>query len=182
MNTVKFDKGRSIVMIGSDHGGFELKNILVQNLKDFNYRVVDVGPYEHDPNDDYPGDALWNVCTNVWDCGRTGNRGILICGTGVGMCVAANKYEGIRAVVGNSETSIVKQAVEHVNCNVLCLGAVTSANMAWELVKIFLETEFSEEERHVRRLNKIKDIEWGASRRRGDQLDEYEKVRQQHQH
>lgn len=164
------NKEKDLVMIGSDHCGFELKKLIINFLNENNYRVVDGGAYKLDPDDDYP-DIIWNVCSNVWDINGTGNRGILICGTGVGVCVTANKHEGIRAVIGSSK-EIVKQSVEHIDCNVLCIGANQEDPNLFNIIRTFLEAEFTGEERHVRRLNKIHEIEMLQSLRKGDIIDE----------
>src|SRR5690349_3133399 len=106
------------VAIASDHGGFEYKNILLQDIRDKGYDITDLGAFEKAPLDDYP-DYAEAVAENI----LTGNaeRGILICGSGVGVSVAANKFKGIRAGVCH-DTYSAHQCVEHDNVNVLCIG------------------------------------------------------------
>lgn len=143
------------VAIGSDHAGFELKKILLEELKNAGHEPVDVGAYDEQPSD-YP-DFAEKVGLSVKD-GET-ERGILICGSGVGASVAANKIPGIRA--GNvTDTYSAHQGVEHDQMNVLVLGSrVIGSSVAKELVKAFLGAEFSGDERHVKRLAKVAAIE-----------------------
>lgn len=143
------------VAIGSDHAGFELKKILLDELKKAGHEPVDVGAYDEQPSD-YP-DFAEKVGLSVKD-GET-ERGILICGSGVGASVAANKIPGIRA--GNvTDTYSAHQGVEHDQMNVLVLGSrVIGSSVAKELVKAFLGAEFSGDERHVKRLAKVAAIE-----------------------
>jgi ribose 5-phosphate isomerase B len=143
------------VAIGADHGGFDLKNELVRRLQN-SYEVLDVGAHKLDPDDDYP-DFVRLVADEV-AAGRT-DRGILVCGSGVGACVAANKVPGLRAGLCH-DTYSAHQGVEHDNMNVLCLGArVIGAELAYELATSFLNARFFDEERYRRRLEKIQDIE-----------------------
>ncbi|MBN9502253.1 MAG: ribose 5-phosphate isomerase B [Armatimonadetes bacterium 55-13] len=143
------------VAIGSDHAGFELKKILLDELKNAGHEPVDLGAYDEQPSD-YP-DFAEKVGLSVKD-GET-ERGILICGSGVGASVAANKIPGIRA--GNvTDTYSAHQGVEHDQMNVLVLGSrVIGSSVAKELVKAFLGAEFSGDERHVKRLAKVAAIE-----------------------
>lgn len=141
--------------IASDHAGFELKKAVLQHLKDKKWDVTDLGAYDTKPSD-YPDFAVL-----IGDALRDGqaDRGILICGSGVGVSVAANKIPGIRAGLCH-DTYSAHQGVEHDDMNVLVLGArVVGVALAQELVDTFLGAKFSNEERHVRRLNKIKAIE-----------------------
>jgi len=140
------------IYIGSDHAGFELKGIIKKFLIDENYEVEDLGPYEYDADDDYPDYAV-KVCEKVLE---TNGKGILICGSGQGMSIAANKIPGIFAVICWDKAS----AKGRLSSNVLCLGEkIISPNLAKKIVKIWLETPSTLEERHTRRINKIKEIE-----------------------
>jgi RpiB/LacA/LacB family sugar-phosphate isomerase len=143
------------VVIGSDHAGFELKQALAGYLKELGHEVLDLGTGSTAPVD-YP-DFAEAVGLAVRD-GRA-QRGVLICGSGVGASVAANKIPGIRAGLTH-DTYSAHQGVEHDDMNVIVLGArVIGPEMARELVRTFLSAEFTGEERHQRRLNKIKAIE-----------------------
>jgi ribose 5-phosphate isomerase B len=141
--------------IGSDHAGFELKTFLAKFLRDLGHDVLDVGTYTTDPVD-YP-DFAEAVGKAVLD-GRA-DRGVLICGSGIGASVAANKMRGIRAGLCH-DTYSAHQGVEHDDMNVLVLGArVIGPAMAEELVRAYAGAKFTNEERHLRRLNKVKAIE-----------------------
>jgi ribose 5-phosphate isomerase B len=141
--------------IGSDHAGFEMKGTLAKHLRDLGHQVVDVGTTSADPVD-YP-DFAEAVGKAVLD-GRA-DRGVLICGSGVGASVAANKIRGIRAGLCH-DTYSAHQGVEHDDMNILVLGArVIGVAMAQELVSAYIAARFTNEERHVRRLNKVKAIE-----------------------
>src|SRR5882757_3274761 len=141
--------------IGSDHAGFELKIHLAKHLGELGHQVVDVGTNNTDPVD-YP-DFAEAVGNAVLD-GRA-DRGVLICGSGIGASVAANKLHGIRAGLCHDSYS-AHQGVEHDDMNVLVLGArVIGPALAEELVRAFAGAKFTHEERHVRRLAKIKVIE-----------------------
>lgn len=141
--------------IGSDHAGFELKVIVAKFLRSLGDDVVDVGTHNTDPVD-YP-DFAEAVGKAVLD-GRA-DRGVLICGSGIGASVAANKMRGIRAGLCH-DTYSAHQGVEHDDMNVLVLGArVIGPALATECVAAFAGARFSNEERHVRRLNKVKAIE-----------------------
>ena len=143
------------VALGADHGGFALKNDLFTRLKD-RYQVSDLGAHSLDPADDYP-DFVRAVASAV--ASGEAERGIIICGSGVGACVAANKVPGIRAGLCH-DTYSAHQGVEHDDMNVLCLGArVIGIELAGELAIVFLEARFSAEERHRRRLDKVRSIE-----------------------
>lgn len=143
------------VAIGADHGGFALKNELISRLGN-RYDVIDLGAHQFDSDDDYP-----DVTKRVAEAVTSGKaqRGVLVCGSGVGACVAANKVPGIRACLCH-DTYSAHQGVEHDDMNVLCLGArVVGFELAAELVVTFLEASFSGEERHRRRVAKIVDLE-----------------------
>jgi ribose 5-phosphate isomerase B len=142
-------------VIGSDHAGFEMKGMLAKHLRDLGHEVVDVGTDSTKPVD-YP-DFAEAVDKAVLD-GRA-ERGVLICGSGVGASVAANKMRGIRAGICH-DTYSAHQGVEHDDMNVLVLGArVIGFALAQDIVSAYMGAKFSNEERHVRRLNKVKAIE-----------------------
>lgn len=143
------------IAIGADHAGFPLKEIMAVFLRDLGHEVVDVGTNSKEPVD-YPdyAEALGKALRE----GRA-DRGVLICGSGVGASVSANKLPGIRAAVCH-DTYSARQGVEHDDMNVLVLGArVIGIELARELVGVFLAARFSEEERHRRRLEKLKALE-----------------------
>jgi len=143
------------VVIGSDHAGFQLKNAMGAFLTSLGHEVLDVGAYNENPSD-YP-DFAEAVGRAVLD-GRA-ERGALICGSGVGASVAANKIIGIRAGMC-TDTYSAHQGVEHDNINVLVLGSrITGEKLAEELVRAYMGAKFTNEERHVRRLAKVKAIE-----------------------
>jgi len=143
------------VALGSDHAGFELKKVLSDHLQHNGHLVLDVGTYSADPVD-YP-DYAEAVALSVVH--GEAERAILICGSGVGASVAANKIAGIRAGLCHDCYS-AHQGVEHDDTNVLVLGArVIGAELAKDISLTFLNARFTGEERHVRRLKKILDIE-----------------------
>lgn len=143
------------VVLGADHGGFVLKNELLSRLKG-QYEIADVGAYALDTTDDYP-DFAYAVARAV--ASGKAERGILVCGSGVGASIAANKVPGIRACLCH-DTYSAHQGVEHDDMNVLCLGArVIGLELAYELATAFLNAKFSGEDRHLRRLNKVLAIE-----------------------
>ena len=147
------------VIIGSDHAGFGLKSDLAAFLRAEGHEVIDVGTRSTDPVD-YP-DFAEAVSHSVLS--GEGERGILICGSGVGASVAANKVRGIRAGLCH-DTYSAHQGVEHDEMNVLVLGSrVIGVQLARELAHAFLQARFTGEERHVRRLNKVKAIEARSS-------------------
>ncbi len=144
-----------IIAIGSDHAGFELKDALKAQLLAWKHNVIDLGTHNTNPVD-YP-DFAEAVALAVRD--RRAERGILVCGSGVGASVAANKMPGIRAGLCHDCYS-AHQGVEHDDMNVLVLGGrVIGELVAVELVRAFLEAHYSEEERHQRRLEKVLAIE-----------------------
>lgn len=143
------------IAIGADHGGFHLKTALVEYIKKLGHTVDDLGTYSKEPAD-YP-DYARAVAQAVVD--KKAERGILICGSGVGAGVAANKFPGIRAAVCH-DTFSAHQGVEDDDMNVLCLGArVVGPELAKEIVRVYLSASFSGAERHVRRLAKVDAIE-----------------------
>src|SRR5579864_5510441 len=140
------------IALGSDHAGFEMKGTLAKHLGEMGHQVVDVGTYSAEPVD-YPdyAEALGKAVLE----GRA-DRGVLICGSGVGASVAANKMRGIRAGLCH-DTYSAHQGVEHDDMNVLVLGSrVIGPALAQEIVSAYCRAKFSNEERHVRRLNKVK--------------------------
>jgi ribose 5-phosphate isomerase B len=143
------------VVIGSDHAGFQLKNHVGDLLRSMGSEVLDVGAYNENPSD-YPdfAEALGKAILD----GKA-ERGVLICGSGVGACVAVNKMPGIRGGMCH-DTYSAHQGVEHDDCNVLVLGErVIGVELAKDLVRAFMGAKFTHEERHVRRLGKVKAIE-----------------------
>jgi len=143
------------IALAADHAGFELKEKMAAHLKGAGFEVMDLGTGDEEPVD-YPDFAL-----AIGEALREGRaeRGILICGSGVGACVAVNKIKGIRAGLCH-DTYSAHQGVEHDDINVLCLGArVIGEELAKELVTAFLSAKFTGEERHRRRLAKIEEIE-----------------------
>jgi ribose 5-phosphate isomerase B len=143
------------IVIGSDHAGFELKNAMGDVLRGLGNAVLDVGAFNENPSD-YP-DFAEAVGRAVLD-GKA-ERGVLICGSGVGASVAANKLVGIRAAVCH-DTYSAHQGVEHDDMNVLVLGSrIIGVKLAEDLVKAFLGAQFTNEERHKRRLAKIAVLE-----------------------
>jgi ribose 5-phosphate isomerase B len=143
------------VVIGSDHAGFQLKNAMGDLLRSMGNDVLDVGAFNENPSD-YP-DFAEAVGRAVLD-GKA-ERGVLVCGSGVGASVAANKLPGIRAGMCH-DTYSAHQGVEHDNINILVLGSrVIGVALAQDLVRAFMGAKFSNEERHVRRLGKVKALE-----------------------
>jgi ribose 5-phosphate isomerase B len=141
---------------GFDHGGYPLRETIFDALKVDDHVPIDLGASELDSSDDYPDFALAVVRAMI---AGDAERGILVCGSGAGVAVAATKVEGIRAAMAH-DTYTAAQCVEHDNCNVLALGArVIGPEIASELVAAFANAVFSGEERHVRRLGKIDAIE-----------------------
>jgi ribose 5-phosphate isomerase B len=144
------------VAVASDHGGYPLKAGAIELLASLGHDVTDVGAYGFEPLDDYPDFAL-AIAQAV--AGRSVERGVLICGSGVGASIAANKLPGVRAAVCH-DTYSAHQGVEHDDMNILCLGArVIGPELAAELIRAFITAQFSNGERHVRRLQKVAAIE-----------------------
>lgn len=145
-----------IVALGSDHGGFALKSQIAEAIRAAGHEVLDLGAYENVPGDDYP-DFAAAVAKAVVD-GRA-QRGVLICGSGVGASIAANKFVGVRCALCH-DTFSAHQGVEDDSMNIIALGArVVGPSLAAELVKTFLSAEFSGAERHRRRLEKVRSFE-----------------------
>ena len=146
------------VALSADHAGADLKRDIIRRLRaaDLGHDIEDLGGDGSDPNDDYP-DFAARLAYAIRD--RTADRGILICGSGVGASVAANKVVGVRTAVCH-DTYSAHQGVEHDDMNILTLGArVIGPEPAWECVVAFLAAGFSGEERHRRRLDKVLAIE-----------------------
>jgi len=140
------------IAIGADHAGYGLKGPLAELLRGLGHEVVDVGAHALDPSDDFP-DFAGAVAKSVAS-GET-ERGVVVCGSGVGTSVAANKVRGVRASVCH-DTYSAQQGVEHDDMNVLCLGSrVVGKELAKELVSVFVAASFKDEERHRRRLEKV---------------------------
>ena len=142
--------------IAGDHGGFELKLKLIDVLQKLGYHVIDYGAYKLDATDDFP-DFVIPMAKAVVN--KEVIRGLAICGSGVGACIAANKVNGIRAAL-ITESFSAHQGVEDDDMNVLCLGGrITGYSLALELVLKFLHARFIGEERFIRRLGKITSLE-----------------------
>jgi len=146
---------RMAIAIAADHAGFRLKMLILEFLKGLGHDMVDLGTQSEEPVDcpDYARAVAQEILS------RRVERGILICGSGVGACAAANKFPGIRAAICH-DTFSAHQGVEDDNLNVLCLGArVIGPELAKEIVRVWLTAVFSGAERHRRRLAKIDQIE-----------------------
>ncbi|HEX8143500.1 MAG TPA: ribose 5-phosphate isomerase B [Pyrinomonadaceae bacterium] len=144
------------IAVGADHGGFPLNERLIRELRAAGHEVEDFGTHDGSRADDYPDYAL-----SVGQAVQSGRAdvGLLICGSGVGASVAANKLRGVRAALCG-DTYSAHQSREHDDCNVLCLGArVVGVELASEIVRAFINARFTGEERHRRRLAKITNIE-----------------------
>lgn len=144
-----------MIYIGADHKGHRLKNIILDWVREAGFNCTDLGNKEYDADDDYPDIAV--LLAEKVASERA--RGILICGSGVGVCVAANKVKGVRAALVTSEKQ-ARLSREDDDVNILCLSTDTvddETNI--QIVKVFLETTFSSEEKHIRRINKIKEYE-----------------------
>jgi ribose 5-phosphate isomerase B len=145
-----------IVALGSDHGGFALKDVLAATIRNAGHQVIDCGAKSLDPEDDYP-DFTAAVARAVLD-GKA-ERGVVVCGSGVGAAIAANKFRGIRCSLCH-DTFSARQGVEDDSMNVLALGArIIGPSLAEELVKAFLHATFSNAARHRRRLEKVMELE-----------------------
>lgn len=144
------------VGIASDHGGFCLKVELITLLRAAGHEIIDFGAHAPNPDDDYP-DFVVPLGQGV--AGRTVDRGVAICGSGVGASVCANKIPGVRAALIHDHFS-ARQGVEDDHMNILCMGGRTvGPAVAWDLVQTFLAAEFSQAERHLRRLGKLTSLE-----------------------
>ena len=144
------------IAIGADHGGFPLNERVIEELRGAGHEIIDFGTHDGSQPDDYP-----DYAKQVGETIQTGSAeiGILICGSGVGAAVAANKLRGIRAALCG-DTYSAHQSREHDDCNILCLGArVVGVELALEIVRSFVAARFTGEERHRRRLAKVKAME-----------------------
>ncbi len=146
---------KGMLYIGSDHAGFELKEKLKEFLKNSPCKLEDIGALEYLPEDDYPDYAI-KLSKKV---AESNERGILVCGAAHGMNITANKMPGIRATICWNESS-AELAKKHTDVNVLCIpGRLIDQREAEKIITAWMNTEFESEERHTRRLNKIKAIE-----------------------
>jgi ribose 5-phosphate isomerase B len=144
------------VGIATDHGGFDLKEEILKQLRQAGHEVVDFGAYELREGDDYP-DYVVPLAKAV--ASQEVERGVAICGSGVGASVCANKIQGVRAALIHDHFS-ARQGVEDDHMNILCMGGRTvGPAVAWDLVQTFLGAQFSQEERHLRRLSKVASLE-----------------------
>jgi ribose 5-phosphate isomerase B len=142
--------------IATDHGGFELKEKLAAQLRAVGHEVVDFGAHQLTPDDDYP-DFVVPLARAV--VAGTVDRGVAVCGSGVGASICANKIKGVHAALIEDHFS-AKQGVEDDHMNILCMGGRTvGPAVAWELVETFLAANFSQAERHLRRLGKVASLE-----------------------
>lgn len=141
-----------IVVIGADHAGFELKEIIKVELSVTGHQIIDVGAFQYNKEDDYPDFA--EAVGRALIAGK-GDRGILVCGSGVGACIAANKIKGIRACLCHDIYSAV-QGVEHDDMNILCLGGqIVGQELAHKLVMGYLSAKYIGSGRYQRRVGKI---------------------------
>jgi ribose 5-phosphate isomerase B len=144
------------VGICTDHGGFELKNQLAQRLRAAGHEVTDFGAFSLNPQDDYP-DFVIPLARAVAE-GKV-VRGVAVCGSGVGAAVCANKVAGVRAALIEDHFS-ARQGVEDDHMNIICLGGrIVGPELAWDLIQAFLAAQFSQAERHLRRLGKVAALE-----------------------
>ena len=143
------------VYLGADHAGFEVKNKIREHLAHNGYDVEDIGPHTLDPDDDYPKYSF-ELTTKV--LGEDGSRGILVCGSGQGVCMAANKVRGIRAALVWSQ-EMARETRRDNDSNVLCLASrFTDEATAIGIVENWLEEDFSGEERHTRRIKQLEEL------------------------
>jgi ribose 5-phosphate isomerase B len=144
--------------IATDHGGFGLKEELLARIRGAGHEVVDFGAHSLDPDDDYPDFVV--PLGQAVVVGRV-DRGVAICGSGVGASICANKVKGVRACLIHDHFS-AKQGVEDDHMNILCMGGRTvGPEVAWDLVQTFLTVQFSQAPRHLRRLGKVASLESG---------------------
>jgi ribose 5-phosphate isomerase B len=149
--------------IATDHGGFALKEELLAHLRETGCEVVDFGAHKLDPDDDYP-DFVIPLAQAVAE--GTLERGVAVCGSGVGASVCANKIPGVRAGLVSDHYS-AHQAVEHDHMNIICVGGRTiGPYAAWDILESFLNAHFSQEPRHLRRLAKVASLEPPLTRRK----------------
>jgi ribose 5-phosphate isomerase B len=144
------------VGIATDHGGFALKEGFVSRLRAAGHEVVDFGAYVLEPGDDYPDFVI--PLARAVSAGRV-ERGVAVCGSGVGASICANKIPGVHAALIGDHFS-ARQGVEDDHMNIICMGGRTiGPSVAWEFVETFLASEFSQAERHLRRLGKVASLE-----------------------
>ena len=142
--------------IATDHGGFNLKKELVEQLREAGHEVIDFGAHQLSDGDDYP-DYVVPLAQAV--AAQEVERGVAICGSGVGASICANKIRGVRAALIHDHFS-ARQGVEDDHMNILCMGGRTiGPAVAWDLVQTFLTAEFSQARRHLRRLGKVESLE-----------------------
>jgi ribose 5-phosphate isomerase B len=142
--------------IASDHGGFELKKELIAKLKAEGHEVVDFGADTYAAGDDYPDYVI--PMAKAVAAGQL-ERGIAVCGSGVGACIAVNKVKGARAALVHDHFS-AHQGVEDDDMNIICLGGrIIGGSVAWEIAQVFLASKFTHAERHSRRVGKVKAVE-----------------------
>jgi ribose 5-phosphate isomerase B len=142
--------------IATDHGGFELKEKLATRLREAGHTVADFGAHKLTPDDDYPDFVI--PLGQALAAGKL-DRGVAVCGSGVGASVCLNKIRGVRACLMEDHFS-ARQGVEDDNLNVLCLGGrIEGPELAWDLIQAFLAAKFSQAERHLRRLRKVAALE-----------------------
>jgi ribose 5-phosphate isomerase B len=142
--------------IATDHGGFNLKEELVKQLREAGHELVDFGAYQLSDGDDYP-DYVVPLAKAV--AAKEVERGVAVCGSGVGASVCANKIRGVRAALIHDHFS-ARQGVEDDHMNILCMGGRTVGSaVAWDLVQTFLAAKFSQAPRHLRRLGKVASLE-----------------------
>ena len=141
------------IIIAADHAGFQLKEKIKRYIKELKYDTEDIGAFSEEPVD-YPKIAK-KAAEKV---AKTKSKGILICGSGIGMCITANKIKGIRAALCYDKYT-AKVARDHNDANILCLGARTESSKDYKnIIKTWLETEFSKEERHKRRVKEMNEL------------------------
>jgi ribose 5-phosphate isomerase B len=152
--------------IAADHGGFVLKTQIIAALETAGHDVKDYGAYRLEKNDDYP-DFVIPMARAVADAKL--ERGVAVCGSGVGACIAVNKVPGARAAL-ITDTYSARQGVEDDDMNIICLGGrVTGNALAWEIIQVFIQAQFQAKNRFCRRLSKIENLERSAGKhsRRG---------------
>lgn len=144
-----------MIYLGADHGGFSFKEKIKEYLKELKVEFEDLGNTKFEPEDDFVDYAV-AVAKRVVE---TNGKGILFCTSGLGMCIAANKIKGIRAVSIVSKKS-AQQSREHLNANILCLGEhIVSFRDAKRIIRVWLDTDFFNKDKYIRRLDKIKKLE-----------------------
>ncbi len=151
------------IVIGADHAGFPLKGLVIDQLRTWGHAIDDVGTHSTEPVD-FP-DVAQALCAKI--LAGSADRGIMVCGTGVGACIAANKIPGIRAALCHDVYS-ARQCVEHDDVNVMCVGAqIVGDQLAYDLIKAYLAAVFSTEEHFRRRVAKLAELERRAAEQFG---------------